>query len=204
MPDRLRDFVPARRRAHVCVNACDQMAAADRQLRLDRELTALTALGFVAEELDLRQFFAAAPSAASLSERMTDIDLLWVRGGNTFLLRRAYRQSGLDRILPALLTSATFVYGGYSAAGAVLSPTLRGYELVDPPDELAPGYDEAVIWEGLGIIPYQFVPHFESDHPESPGASLLAAHYTRLGVPFKTLRDGQVIVVDGRREEVLG
>lgn len=59
-------------------------------------------------------------------------------------------------------------------------------------------YGADPIWDGLGILDYCVVPHVDSPgHPESEACDRLADHYRGTGVPFKPLRDGQVIVLDG-------
>ena len=52
--------------------------------------------------------------------------LIWVNGGNVFLLRRAMQQSGLDNVIIERKSDDGFVYSGYSAGACVVGPTLRG------------------------------------------------------------------------------
>jgi dipeptidase E len=79
----------------------------------------------------------------------------------------------------------------------VLAPSLRGLELVD--DVTNP-----VIWDGLGVLDHAFVPHCASPgHPETERCDRLAEHYRSQGVPHRSLRDGQALVVDGSSSEVV-
>ena len=55
--------------------------------------------------------------AQSLKTRLSAYDLVWVMGGNSFVLRRAMRSSGFDTLIRELLEADTIAYGGY-AAGA--------------------------------------------------------------------------------------
>jgi hypothetical protein len=51
------------------------------------------------------------------------------------------------------------------------------------------------------VIP---VPHYESPgHPETEDIGRVAERYRREGVPHKTLRDGQALVVDGDNTTLL-
>jgi dipeptidase E len=61
--------------------------------------------------LDLRQFFGRA---TELEVVLRAIGLVWVMGGNTFVLRRAFRQSGLDSMLVdyRCASKSELVYGG--------------------------------------------------------------------------------------------
>jgi dipeptidase E len=59
-------------------------------------------------------------------------------------------------------------------------------------------YGAAAVWDGLGLIEYAIVPHYESPgHPETRRIARLAARYRAEGVPHRTLRDGEALVVDG-------
>ncbi len=113
------------------------------------------------------------------------------------------KASGFDDAIRDLLASDAVVYGGYSAGIVVLTPSLRGIDLVDDPHAVPAGYDDAIIWEGLGLLPCAIAPHYRSDHPESAAIERVVQYYLDHDVPFKTLRDGEVIVVNGRQEEML-
>src|SRR5262245_3330792 len=125
-PSTLRTFVRAGSAAVVIANALDSTDDVPRKKAgTAREIEALRRLGFTAYELDLRSFFGR-PHA--LRERLAAIGLIWVRGGNTFLLRRALKQSGLDEYLLRRKGDDSLIYGGYSAGAIVVSPTLAGIE----------------------------------------------------------------------------
>jgi len=48
---------------------------------------------------------------------------------------------------------------------------------------------------GLGLVDFTVVPHFQSDHAEAEPAGGMAAWLADNGLPFRTLRDGEVIVI---------
>lgn len=197
--ERLRDMAGTDRPAAVVLNACDGLDAEGRALRLRQEIESLESLGFRAEKLDLRQHQAAD----KLADVLAGYGLVWVRGGNVFTLRRIMRTSGFDDAIRSPLLTRSLVYGGFSAAGAVAAPSLRGCELVDDPDEVPPGYPAEVVWAGLGLLPFAFVPHYRSEHPEADLVERFTAHLIDSHVPFVALRDGEVLVVDGEHNEVL-
>jgi dipeptidase E len=202
-------------KALVIANACDLLDPAERGLRVDREIAALEGLGFRAEELDLRRHFAAqtgkgrpagesVPGSPSiLTSELASASLVWARGGNAFVLLRAMRQSGFAGLLTQGLASDSVVYGGYSGGIAVLPQTLRGLETVNDPAAVPPGYDPAVPWDGLGVLPYSLAPHYRSAHAASPGIDGVVGYFQAHGMPFKTLKDGEVWVVSGTREELV-
>lgn len=193
-PERLVQLAGAGRQALAIANACDGFPAEERPGRVERELAALRGLGFAAEELDLRDYFGGRGREV-LAERLSRAGLVWVRGGNAFVLLRAMRQSGFDGMITELLRKDALVYGGYSGGIAVLAPSLRGIELVNDANTVPEGYGPEVPWEGLGLVPYAIAPHYRSPHPSSPGIDAVVDYFTRNGVPFKALRDGEVILM---------
>ncbi len=202
-PQSLVNMVNGNRKALVIANGCDLFTEDLRQPRVDREIKALAHLGFTPEELDLRQYFDSSSSKPDIGTVLASCGLIWVRGGNAFVLRRAMRQSGFEKCLPDLLQRDALVYGGYSGGIAVLGPTLRGIERVSDPNAIPAGYDPAVIWEGLGILTYSLASHYRSEHSSSPGIEKVVQYWRDERLPFKTLRDGETMVVSGDQETFL-
>jgi dipeptidase E len=147
--------------------------------------------GLDAADVDLRQFFGRPEE---LEAALADIRLVWAIGGNAFLLMRAMRQSGLSSLLKKSLMAGRMVYGGWSAGAAVAGRTLRGIDLMDDPTVVVDGYMTEPTWDGLGLVDYAIVPHFESEHPEAEAAQRAHAYMTANGIAHRTLRDGEVIV----------
>jgi len=180
-------------------NAIDYTNAESRLESLTKQLESISSLGFIPEEVDLRNYFN---KEKELQEKISEFGMVWVRGGNTFLLRRAFRQSGFDKIIKEMLEKDAIVYGGYSAGICILSPTLKGLDTVDDPNNISEDYDKEIIWEGLNIINYSIAPHYKSDHPESADVDKEVAYMEENNLPYKTLRDGEVIVIEGEKETI--
>lgn len=159
----------------------------------DRDTASLKELGIDVEMLNLRYFFRKKDT---LRKKLQELGGIWIRGGNTFVLRQAMKLSGLDELLTQELTSRNdFVYGGYSAAGCVLSPSLQCYQIVDDPMETPYEESKEVLWDGLGLIDFAFMPHFDSDHSESADINREIEYCKKHNIPFKTLRDGEVLIM---------
>lgn len=192
--DELVSAVGAGARAVVIANAVDFVPMEDR-LAYARTgfdpVAQFRASGLDADELDLRAFFG---KPADLAAALADVRLVWANGGNAFLLRRAMRQSGLDEILKRRVPSGELIYGGWSAGAVVAGPSLRGIDLMDEPYVVADGYAAAPVWEGLALVDFSIVPHFESDHPEAEAAARAHAYMTAEKMPHRALRDGEVII----------
>ena len=177
-------------------NALDHVEAEARAVNNAQRLQELRDLGIDAEILDLTEYFGAS---ASLKTKLPKLGGVWVRGGNTFVLRQAMQLSGFDLLLSELAGS-DFLYGGYSAGVCVLAPRLDGLQLVDDPG-LTPYENSSVIWEGLGILDYLVLPHYQSEHPESAEIDKEVEYCRREGIRFKTLRDGEVIIIENLSQQ---
>lgn len=187
-------------RCALILNALDNAPEARAQFQ-SSQTNALSELGFYVEELDLRSYFT---SSDRLSSDLEAFDLLWVNGGNVFILRKAMRQSGLDKILPTLLAQRRIIYAGFSAAAVIASSDLRGLTPSPASYEALSGYQDGLVWEGLQLIPAPIVVHYDSDHPGCDQAAEEARYYKQNGIPHRLLRDGEAWVVDGGREFVAG
>jgi dipeptidase E len=193
----LEQMVVGRKRMGVVRNALDFSTDKARLNEgREREFDALRQVGLHPDEIDLRDYFG---SPANLRKVVEQYDGLWVVGGNSFVLRRAIQQSGLDNILLERVGDRQFVYAGYSAGVCVVTPTLKGIHLVDPPEVLPEGYNSGVVWDGLGLVPFSIAPHYRSDHPESPMIETVVTFFIGNRMPFIALRDGEVHIEDIRK-----
>jgi len=191
--DALRKLVTGKKRIGVIRNALD---FSSDTLRLaegkKREFEDLRNLGLSPEEIDLRIYF---DSNEKLLDKIGELNALWVTGGNSFVLLRAMRQSGFDKILHQVKHNSEFVYAGYSAGITVLAPTLNGIHLVDDPNIVPRGYPSECSWDGLNLIPFCFAPHFKSNHPESPAIDKVVEFFIANKIPFIALHDGDVYIL---------
>lgn len=195
--DRLHAMVGENKRMLFIDNAKDYLPEGERAEHVRQKLVDYTEAGFTVEELDLRDYFGKPDE---LEARVSGAGLIWGSGGNTFILRRAMSYSGLDKILKAGLKGDSFVYGGSSAGSIVMTKTLRGTELGDNPYEVPAGYQENIVWTGLGMIYPQLVPHYQSEW-SGDEAQAMADYFEHNGYAYETLRDGEVYIVDGDTEE---
>lgn len=187
--------------AFVVCNALDFSRDVERCRKdVAREINELRQWDIAAEPLDLRAFFSCPQL---LREHLEDATMLWVVGGNTFLLRRAMALSRLDAILAQKQDDPGFLYAGYSAGVCVLSSSLRGIHLADDPQAEAEDYPGEILWSGLGLIDYYFVPHFRCDHPDSSLMEDVVDFYVQNGFDYRTVSDGQVIIdkTHGREDD---
>jgi len=192
-PEKLIELFSDNKKVAVIANAMDFVDDFQREESTKQSIMELKNLGLSPEEIDLRDYFG---KQNELSKKLNNYGGVYVRGGNTFILRRAMLQSGLDNLIKEKNKDANFVYTGYSAGICILSPTLHGLELVDDPNIVPQGYNQEIIWEGLSIVDFSIAPHYKSDHPESENVEKEVKYFIKHKMPFKTLHDGEVIVKD--------
>lgn len=193
-PEELAKLIGSNKNVGIIMNAADIYGNEKRPTYLSNEIEKMKVLGLTAEELDLRDYFG---NNSDLKTRLKDYGLIWVMGGNSFALRQAMRMSGFDHIIKDPVINETLVYGGFSAGSVVATQTLKGIELVDNPKQMPEGYDIKTIYEGLGFVDFSIAPHYRSEHPESERIEKVVQYFKENNMPYKALRDGEVLVING-------
>lgn len=151
----------------------------------------LEEFGFNIIQLDLRNYFN---KPELLKSQIKKFKAFYVLGGNVFVLRQAMKLSGFDNYLREISSNPDYLYSGFSAGICVLASDLHGIHLVDEPKQDPYDYGE-VIWEGIGLIDYMPVPHFDSpEHPESHLMYDVVSYLQNHNLKYRTLKDGDVII----------
>ncbi|KKQ42279.1 MAG: Peptidase E [Candidatus Levybacteria bacterium GW2011_GWB1_37_8] len=178
-PEKLLELFSDNKKVAVIANAMDYVGSLEREESVRNSIMELKNLGLLPEEVDLRGYF---DRQKELSGKLNNYGAVYIRGGNTFILKRAMTQSSFDKWIRDRTKDPNFIYAGYSAGICVLSPTLHGLELVDDPNIIPQGYNSKIDWDGLDIVNFSFAPHYKS------------SHLIKNKMPFKTLRDGEVVI----------
>lgn len=160
----------------------------ERLLSWDREVADLAQLGYRSEELGLRDYWSGDESA--LTRRLASADLLWVVGGNAFVLARAATEAQLGA---ALASSPRLDYAGYSAGACLASIDLRGIHLMDDVSTCPTGYRTEMGTQTLNLTDTRVIPH-----AGSPAASATAAYLQKHGLRFIEFADGEDKLIDTR------
>ncbi|MBI4086515.1 Type 1 glutamine amidotransferase-like domain-containing protein [Candidatus Kaiserbacteria bacterium] len=200
-PERFLELLGDNKKVAVIRNAVDYAEPEDRRESVERAVGELKKIGLTdIEEVDLRNFFGREKE---LEERLKEFGGIWIAGGNVFVLKRTVEKSGFEPVIKKLLLEDSIVYAGYSAGACLAAPTLRGIEFVD---DLTLAYRdgrEDFSWGGLGLIPYSIAPHYRSNHHESERIEKTVEYFEKQKIPYKTLRDGEAIVIEGGKETLL-
>ena len=190
----LKDLLPPNKRTAYISNALDFSDDPERRKQSEQaDIDQLKSVGLEVEHFDLRNYF---DQPEKLESDLRQYGVIWIRGGNVFVLRQAMKLSGFDNVLKKLASEENgILYGGYSAGVCVLAPSLKGLELVDDITKRPYPQQDELIWEGLNLIDYAVVPHYKSNHPETELVDRVVEQYEKDGTPYKTLSDGQAIII---------
>jgi dipeptidase E len=188
-PELPAEFAAPGSRVAVILNAQDRAGRRARRHAVGEESEHLTGAGHRPFELDLRGFDRGH---SGLTAALQEADLIWVAGGNVFVLRDAMHHSGFDVALRHL--EHGLIYAGWSAGACVCGLTLRGLELVD---ELPRGLEP--IWEGLRLVDFAIVPHHRSEPPLGTEVERVISYWETHGTPYRALRDGETITLARQR-----
>lgn len=171
-------------------NALDSSLESKKILRSIEGVKELEELGFEVTVISLKDYFN---NKGQLGEDLNDFHAFYVLGGNTFVLRQAMYLSGFDDYLKEIAKKPNYLYAGYSAGICILGQSLEGLDIVDDPTENPYNYDSA-IYDGIGLLEYMPMPHYESDHPEAAMIDDEIKYCIKNNIAYKPLRDGDVIL----------
>lgn len=189
----LLPVAPKSCRLAVVTNAGDNdpRGAGYRAERIQELTNYLNELGFSVELVSLRDF----DSPVALKAKLLELDMLFVAGGNTFMLRDAMHKSGFDNVVRDVLDSGV-VYVGESAGAIVMGKTLRGFENADTPDLV-----DEVMWDGLGFYDGVIAPHADSPKYQEEIADIVRHHADTYDCVV--LNDNQALVINGSTLKVV-
>lgn len=111
-------------------------------------------------EAGLDPFHYQPPEDHDSRQRASELDgcaMVFIPGGNVFVLRDALAATGLDRTIVELVTEDRIAYGAWSAGMCVLGPSLDAFRRVDDPHAAGRAYGQRIN-DGLGLIGWVPVP----------------------------------------------
>jgi dipeptidase E len=150
---------------------------------IEEDASKLEEYGFKVNRFDI-----AGKNNEELKFAINKSDVLFIAGGNTFLLMQEIRKSGFDKLIIDVLNSKK-TYIGSSAGSVILGPTI---EYIKYFDDLSKA--QLNNFNGLNIFNFLLIPHFNQKEFIKKYAALKKeyAHYK-----FKTITDNQFIYNKG-------
>lgn len=150
---------------------------------LEADWKKLNDMGFAISNYDLKN-----KNLVSLQNDLSDFQIIFMSGGNTYYLLNEIRKSNFDMFLTEFLNHGG-VYIGASAGSSIASPTIRQLTEIDHP-EVVP---ELTDYTGLNLVKEIIVPHH--------GQEKYKARHDKLkldwGDKLLFLQDNQALYVDG-------
>jgi len=123
------------------------------------------------------------------SKVLSDSSVIYIPGGNTYLLAEQLRSTGLFEEL-RLLVSEGLPLVGFSAGMVIL-----GRSLAMSNDQNYVGLEDH---SGLGLVPFTFAVHYSDENPEREAfRKRLSAFQGKSTPPVLALQDGAYLRVDG-------
>jgi dipeptidase E len=157
-------------------------------------------IGLEPTEIDLRPYF----DKSGAEKLLDNFNFVWLAGGNVFLLRRALKYTGLDKFLYDQVRKNEIILAGESAGAIIMGPTLKYSETdtdEDSPNFIPKEYHKDILWDGLDLINYVPVPHYQT--PDYIGIDEYIKNLEKDGILYKTMTDDQAIIINGDKEEFL-
>ncbi|MFA6064534.1 MAG: Type 1 glutamine amidotransferase-like domain-containing protein [archaeon] len=192
-------MAPKNKKVAVISNAVDYYTDQKRKEKSQKKIfKKLIEVGLKPETVDLKDYFG---KKKKLEKKLKEFGAFWIKGGNTFFLRKAMELSGFDKIFAKLVKKKNLLYGGSSAGVCILGPDLRGIELVDSIKKKP--YGKKVNFTALGVFDYYFLPHYKSKHPEMAKIKVVMNHYIKQKKLFKTIQDGETIIIKNGMERIV-
>ena len=143
--------------------------------------------------INLRDFYGLL---SILKAELSQSDIIWVGGGNTFYLRKILKETQADEIILEIVQKG-MAYGGSSAGTIITGPTLSYLELVDNIGEISPIYRD-----GLNLIEQVVIPHKDN---EDVGDEINEIDFLLTADGYNTIciDDNQAVIIRDKDVEVV-
>lgn len=131
----------------------------------------------------------------SLTEKLSNCDVIIVNGGNTFFLLDWVKKSGFDKVVKKLIDQGA-VYVGISAGSYIACPTIEAgkWKHFDDPDVVG-----KIDLSALNLVNFLMIAHYSDKYKEAVENGVKTTSY-----PVVVLTDKQAVVVVGDRVELAG
>jgi len=145
---------------------------------LDNDREKLTALGFQIEEFDLKN-----KTEDKTREFLSNFDIVFVAGGNTFYLLSQAKKSGFDKVAKELLQAGK-IYIGSSAGSYICCPTIDAATWKNP-EKNRYGLEDL---SALNFVDFLVTAHYKEKYKQAVEEGKTSTSY-----PVMVLTDQQFI-----------
>lgn len=127
---------------------------------------------------------------------LSDVDVIFVGGGNTFYLLEVMKKSGFDKMVKKLLDSG-IVYVGSSAGSCVVAPNITPISALDEPEKAK----SLKSYKALNLTRTLVLPHINNKR-YGPICLEIKKKYEKK-YDLELLRDNQVLIINERKRKIV-
>lgn len=131
-------------------------------------------------------------------ERLNDVDVIFISGGNTYHLMYWFNKSGFSKFLPELLK--TKIYVGVSAGTVVATPNIINAE---SEKQIVVDNYKNVNDKGLFLVDFMIEPHINSQYFPEFTFDFVKKESQKFSFPIYAIDDNTAIKIDGEKLEVI-
>jgi len=139
------------------------------------------------------EFDIVGKSEEELKKALSDSDILYVEGGNTFYLLQAVRDTGFEKIVKEAIENG-LVYWGVSAAAYIACPSIIMATWSDRFDRCG-----VTDWTAMNLVPFLIKAHYAPDM-----LATLKEKSKNLELPLRVLNDEQAVLVKDGEIQLIG
>ena len=150
----------------------------------------LEKLGFNLFEIDIE-----GKTLTELKKLLSNIDIIFVAGGDTFFLLEKVKKSGFDKLLRQLMKK-DIVYIGSSAGSVILSPDIEPDKFFDE------GNSNLKDTSAIGLIEFFPLPHYNNKNYKALNDKIIK-EYKNWKYRIVPLTDTQYIYIKNKEYEVI-
>jgi len=129
-----------------------------------------------------------------IEEALSNVDIIFVAGGNTFYLLDEARKSGFVEIIPKLVEKGV-IYIGSSAGSYLACPTIEAATWKNQDKNIIGMTD----FTALNLVPFILFVHYKPEHND-----LLKQEIPKTKYPVRILKDDQAILVLDNKYKFVG
>ncbi len=156
---------------------------------IDRDIKVLQELGCQVVELDIE-----GKTEDELRMILSNVDAIFVEGGNTFYLLKQVKATGFDKVIKELINKGV-IYIGSSAGSYIACPTIE-MSTWKKPAKKRYGLTDLT---ALNLVPFLILAHYKPEYKPYIKEGIKKVKY-----PVKIITDEQAILVKDDRVELVG
>lgn len=151
---------------------------------------------FIENKFQLTEFDLVNKSGSDVDSALSEVDLVYLSGGNTFYLLEHINKSGFDAVLKDQLKHG-LIYAGGSVGAVVAGMSIEAAKEFDDPHE-AP---DLTNYTAMQLINLSILPHY--GNPKYQDRYQKAFKTSTDSSPILTLTDSQALVVKDNHYQII-